>query len=48
MVTGSDYEDMIARIAEMGFEREQIVIALEASFNNPNRAIEYLMDVCDT
>ena len=44
MVTGSDYEDMIARIAEMGFEREQIVIALEASFNNPNRAIEYLMD----
>merc|ERR1711974_38900 len=32
MVTGSEYEETIARIAEMGFDREQIVIALEASF----------------
>jgi len=43
MVTGSEYEAMIERIAEMGFERSQIVAALQASFNNPNRAIEYLM-----
>jgi len=44
MVTGDEYEAMIERIAEMGFERSQIMAALQASFNNPNRAIEYLMN----
>ena len=47
MVTGDEYEAMIERIAEMGFERSQIMAALQASFNNPNRAIEYLMNVRD-
>lgn len=41
---GSEFEEMIGRIAEMGFDREQIVLALQASYNNPNRAIEYLMN----
>ena len=43
--SGSEFEEMINRIAEMGFDREQIVLALQASYNNPNRAIEYLMNV---
>lgn len=43
LVTGSAYEDMITSLMAMGFDRESVVRALRASFNNPDRAVEYLL-----
>lgn len=44
-VTGGALNASIENMLSMGFEREQIMRALKASFNNPDRAVEYLMDV---
>ncbi len=44
-VRGQDYEEAVLNLMAMGYEREQVVRALHASFNNPNRAYEYLVNV---
>lgn len=36
-------ESTIQQLCEMGFPREDVVKALRAAFNNPNRAVDYLM-----
>ncbi|SCV69997.1 BQ2448_1391 [Microbotryum intermedium] len=40
---GSALQISINEMVSMGFPREQVMKALKASFNNPHRAVEYLM-----
>ncbi|KAI8597105.1 UV excision repair protein Rad23 [Dissophora ornata] len=44
LLTGSHFETAIQNMIEMGFPRDQCMLAMRASFNNPDRAVEYLMN----
>ncbi|OBZ70858.1 UV excision repair protein rhp23 [Grifola frondosa] len=44
-LSGDVLQSTIQNMIEMGFEREQVLRALRASFNNPDRAVEYLFNV---
>ncbi|XP_077353808.1 UV excision repair protein RAD23 homolog B [Festucalex cinctus] len=43
VVTGASFDSMVTEMMLMGYEREQVVEAMRASFNNPDRAVEYLL-----
>lgn len=44
---GAERAEAIANMEAMGFERSQIEAAMRAAFNNPDRAVEYLLNVGD-
>lgn len=47
-LSGAQLQTSIQSMVDMGFERDQVMRALRASFNNPERAVEYLMTVRTT
>lgn len=44
-LTGDALQSSIQNMVEMGFPRDQVLRAMRASYNNPDRAVEYLMTV---
>lgn len=45
LATGAEMQTAIANMVEMGFPESQVRLAMRAAFNNPDRAVEYLMTV---
>jgi len=44
LLLGDELNNTITEICSMGFEREQVLKAMKAAYNNPDRAIEYLFN----
>jgi UV excision repair protein RAD23 len=44
LLVGQRSDAAVSEMMSMGFERPQVMAAMRAAFNNPDRAMEYLMD----
>lgn len=44
ILTGPQYNKALEDITNMGFDKELVAKALKAAYNNPDRAIDYLLN----
>ena len=44
LLSGDDFEVAVQQMVSMGFDKESVLAAMRASYNNPDRAVEYLFN----